>query len=417
MDRRVAVTGLGAVTPVGNDAQSTWESLKAGRSGITHITTFDAETFPVQIAGMVRDFDIAERVPEVKHRKHLSRAGGFGVAAALEALADAGLDGAYEPHEIGVAMAGSVGRANLQELVDMSWTIQESDGKAFPHHRPSDVLERDQNVFAATIGNLANAEGPMFAVSTACTASSHALGEAFRRVQEGDVKVMISGGSDALTTWFDVIGFGLLGALTKDHQDEPERASRPFDKERSGFVLGEGAVMLVLEELESAQARGARIYGEIAGYGSSMNAYRMTDPPPDGGGVTLAMDMAIKDSGLKPEDIQYVSAHGTSTPGNDKTETLAIKQVFGEHAGKLAISSVKSMTGHLTCGAGALNMLASLRTMTDGVISPTINLETPDPNCDLDYVPNTAREAQVDAVLVNAFAFGGTNGCLVVKKV
>jgi 3-oxoacyl-[acyl-carrier-protein] synthase II len=416
MDRRVAVTGLGAVTPVGNDAQSTWESLKAGRSGITHITTFDAETFPVQIAGMVRDFDVAERVPDRRQRKHLSRAGGFGVAAALEALEDAGLDGAYEPHEIGVAMAGSVGRANLQELVDMSWTIKESDGKAFPHHRPSDVLERDQNVFAATIGNLAGAEGPMFSVSTACTASSHALGEAFRRVQEGDAKVMIAGGSDALTTWFDVIGFGLLGALTKEHQDEPERASRPFDKDRSGFVLGEGAVMLILEDLESAQARGARIYGEIAGYGSSMNAYRMTDPPPDGGGVTLSMAMAIKDSGLAPEDIQYVSAHGTSTPGNDKTETLAIKQVFGDHASKLAISSVKSMTGLLTCGAGALNMLASLRAMTDGVISPTINLETPDPNCDLDYVPNVAREAQVDAVLVNAFAFGGTNGCLVVKK-
>jgi 3-oxoacyl-[acyl-carrier-protein] synthase II len=417
MDRRVAVTGLGAVTPVGNDAQSTWESLKAGRSGITHITTFDAETFPVQIAGMVRDFDIAERVADPKQRKHLSRAGGFGVAAALEALEDAGLDGAYEPHEIGVAMAGSVGRANLQELVDMSWTIKESDGKAFPHHRPSDVLERDQNVFAATIGNLANAEGPMFSVSTACTASSHVLGEAFRRVQEGDAKVMIAGGSDALTTWFDVIGFGLLGALTKEHQDEPEKASRPFDKDRSGFVLGEGAVMLILEDLESAQARGAKIYGEIVGYGSSMNAYRMTDPPPDGGGVTLSMAMAIKDSGLAPEDIQYVSAHGTSTPGNDKTETLAIKQVFGEHANKLAISSVKSMTGHLTCGAGALNMLASLRAMTDGVISPTINLETPDPNCDLDYVPNVAREAEVDAVLVNAFAFGGTNGCLVVKKV
>jgi 3-oxoacyl-[acyl-carrier-protein] synthase II len=417
MNRRVAVTGLGAVTPVGNDAQSTWESLKAGRSGITRITTFDAETFPVQIAGMVRDFDVSERVPDAKDRRHLGRAAGFGVAAALEALEDAGIDGAYEPHEVGVAMAGSVGRANLQELVDMSWVIKESGGKAFPKHRPSDVLERDQNVFAATIGNLAKAEGPMFSVSTACTASSHVLGEAFRRVQEGDAKVMIAGGSDALTTWFDVIGFGLLGALTKDHQDEPERASRPFDKERSGFVLGEGAVMLILEDMESAQARGARIYGEIVGYGSSMNAYRMTDPPPDGGGVTLAMETAIKDAGMTPEDIQYVSAHGTSTPGNDKTETLAIKQAFGEHAHKLAISSVKSMTGHLTCGAGALNMLASLRTLTDGVIVPTINLENPDPNCDLDYVPNQAREAPVDAVLINAFAFGGTNGCLVVKKV
>jgi 3-oxoacyl-[acyl-carrier-protein] synthase II len=410
VDRRVAVTGLGAVTPVGNSAQATWESLRAGRSGVTRITTFDAETFPVQIAGMVKDFD------PPAHR-HLSRAGGFGVAAALEAIEDSGFSGAYESHEIGVGVAGSVGRADLQALVDMSWTIKESDGHAFPRHRPSDVLERDQNILPATIANLAGAEGPMFSVSTACTASSHALGEAFRRVQEGDAKVMISGGTDALTTWFDVIGFGLLGALTKDHADEPEKASRPFDKERSGFVLGEGAVMLILEDLESAQARGARIYGEIAGYASSMNAYRMTDPPPDGGGVTLAMANAITDAGLSPTDIQYVSAHGTSTPGNDKTETVALKQVFGEHAGSLAISSVKSMTGHLTCGAGALNVLASLRAIGDGVVPPTINLENPDPNCDLDYVPNEAREADVDAVLVNAFAFGGTNGCLVVRKV
>jgi len=410
VDRRVAVTGIGAVTPVGNSAAETWESLRAGRSGVTRITTFDAETFPVQIAGMVKGF-------EPPAGKHLSRAAGFGVAAALEAIADSGFAGAYPSEEIGVGVAGSVGRADLQALVDMSWTIKESEGHAYPKHRPSDVLERDQNVFAATIGNLAGAEGPMFAVSTACTASSHALGEAFRRVQEGDAKVMISGGTDALTTWFDVIGFGLLGALTKNHQDEPERASRPFDKERSGFVLGEGAVMLVLEDLESAQARGARIYGEIAGYGSSMNAYRMTDPPPDGGGVTLAMANAIADAGMQPSEIQYVSAHGTSTPGNDKTETVAIKQVFGDHAGDLAISSVKSMTGHLTCGAGALNVLASLRALTDGVVPPTINLENPDPNCDLDYVPNEAREADVDAVLVNAFAFGGTNGCLVVRKV
>src|SRR6185503_10442084 len=258
-----------------------------------------------------------------------------------------------------------------ETLVDMSMTLARSEGHEHAHVDTDDVLTREQNVMTATIGRLAGAEGPMFSVSTACTASSHALGEAFRRVQEGDAKVMIAGGSDALTTWFDVIGFGLLGALTKEHADEPERASRPFDKDRSGFVLGEGAVMLILEDLESAQARGAKIYGEIAGYGSSMNAYRMTDPPPDGGGVTLAMDLALKDAGLAPEDIQYVSAHGTSTPGNDKTETLAIKQVFGEHADKLAISSVKSMTGHLTCGAGALNMLASLRAMTDGVISPT----------------------------------------------
>jgi 3-oxoacyl-[acyl-carrier-protein] synthase II len=413
--RRVAITGLGAVTPVGNDAETTWQSLVAGRSGIRKIDTFDAETFPVTIAGLVEGFDLAERVPESRARRHLSRAAGFGVAASLEALDDAGIDGnAYAPGEKGIAVGGSVGRPDLYELVEMSWQIKSSEGRDLYRQAPSTVLLRDQNVAPASVARLADFAGPMITVSTACTASAHALGEAFRAVQDGDAKLMLTGGYDALTTWFDVIGFGLLGALTQHHADEPEKASRPFDKDRAGFVLGEGAIMAVLEDWESAQARGARIYAELLGYGSSMNAYRMTDPPPDGGGVTLAMDMAIKDSGLAPEAIQYVSAHGTSTHGNDKTETLAIKQVFGDHAEKLAISSVKSMTGHLTCAAGALNLLASVRAISDGVVPPTINLETPDPDCDLDYVPNESRKLDVSASLVNSFAFGGTNGCLVV---
>jgi 3-oxoacyl-[acyl-carrier-protein] synthase II len=413
--RRVAITGLGAVTPVGNDAETTWQSLVAGRSGIRKIDTFDAETFPVTIAGLVEGFDLAERVPESRARRHLSRAAGFGVAASLEALDDAGIDGnAYAPGEKGIAVGGSVGRPDLYELVEMSWQIKSSEGRDLYRQAPSTVLLRDQNIAPASVARLADFEGPMITVSTACTASAHALGEAFRAVQDGDAKLMLTGGYDALTTWFDVIGFGLLGALTQHHADEPEKASRPFDKDRAGFVLGEGAIMAVLEDWESAQARGARIYAELLGYGSSMNAYRMTDPPPDGGGVTLAMDMAIKDSGLAPEAIDYVSAHGTSTHGNDKTETLAIKQVFGDHAEKLAISSVKSMTGHLTCAAGALNLLASVRAISDGVVPPTINLETPDPDCDLDYVPNESRKLDVSASLVNSFAFGGTNGCLVV---
>jgi 3-oxoacyl-[acyl-carrier-protein] synthase II len=413
--RRVAITGLGAVTPVGNDAETTWQSLVAGRSGIRKIDTFEAETFPVSIAGLVEGFDLAERLPDARMRRHLSRAAGFAVAAALEALEDASIDGdAYAPGEKGIAVGGSVGRPDLYELVEMSWQIKSSEGHNLYRQAPSTVLLRDQNVAPASVARLADFEGPMITVSTACTASAHALGEGFRAIQEGDAKLMLTGGYDALTTWFDVIGFGLLGALTKDHADEPEKASRPFDKDRSGFVLGEGAVLAVLEDWDSAQARGARIYAELLGYGSSMNAYRMTDPPPDGGGVTLAMELAMDDSGLPREAIDYVSAHGTSTPGNDKTETLAIKQVFGDHAEKLAISSVKSMTGHLTCAAGALNLLASVRAISDGVVPPTINLETPDPDCDLDYVPNEAREMNVRASLVNSFAFGGTNGCLVV---
>jgi 3-oxoacyl-[acyl-carrier-protein] synthase II len=413
--RRVAITGFGAVTPVGNTTEETWQSLVAGRSGIRKIDTFEAETFPVTIAGLVDGFDVAERVPDARARRHLSRAAGFAVAAALEALDDAGIDGdAYAPGEKGISVGGSVGRPDLYELVEMSWQIKSSEGHDLYRQAPSTVLLRDQNVAPASVARLADFEGPMITVSTACTASAHALGEGFRAVQEGDAKLMLTGGYDALTTWFDVIGFGLLGALTKEHADEPEKASRPFDKDRAGFVLGEGAVLAVLEDWESAQARGARIYAELKGYGSSMNAYRMTDPPPDGGGVTLAMELALDDSGLPRESIDYVSAHGTSTHGNDKTETLAIKQVFGDHAEKLAISSVKSMTGHLTCAAGALNLLASVRAISDGVVPPTINLETPDPDCDLDYVPNEARRMEVGASLVNSFAFGGTNGCLVV---
>jgi 3-oxoacyl-[acyl-carrier-protein] synthase II len=413
---RVAITGFGAVTPVGNDAETTWQSLVAGRSGIGKIDTFDAETFPVTIAGLVDGFDLSERVPDAHSRRHLSRAAGFAVASALEALDDAGIDGnTYAAGEKGISVGGSVGRPDLYELIEMSWQIKSSEGHNLYRQAPSTVLLRDQNVAPASMARLADFEGPMITVSTACTASAHAIGEGFRAVQDGDAKLMLAGGYDALTTWFDVIGFGLLGALTQDHADEPERASRPFDKERAGFVLGEGAVIAVLEDLESARARGARIYAELVGYGSSMNAYRMTDPPPDGGGVTLAMELALDDSGLPREAIDYVSAHGTSTHGNDRTETLAIKQVFGDHAEKLAISSVKSMTGHLTCAAGALNLLAATRSITDGVVPPTINLETPDPECDLDYIPNESRKLDVGAALINSFAFGGTNGCLVVK--
>jgi 3-oxoacyl-[acyl-carrier-protein] synthase II len=416
VNNRVAITGFGAVTPVGNDAKSTWESLVAGRSGVRRIETFDAETFPVKIAGQVQGFDPARHIPDARVRRHLSRAGGFAVAASLEALEDAGIEpDTYEPEERGLAVGGSVGRADLNELVEMSYTIKSSEGHTLYRQSPASVLLRDQNVAAARMATLAEARGPMISVSTACTASSHAIGEALRRVQEGDAKLMLAGGYDALTTWFDVIGFGLLGALTQEHADEPEKASRPFDADRHGFVLGEGAVLVVLEELDSARARGANVIAELVGYGSSMNAYRMTDPPPDGGGVTLAIDLALRDADLRPEQIDYVVAHGTSTPGNDKTETLAIKQVFGDHAYKVAISSPKSMIGHMTCAAGALNLLAGAYAIRDGIVSPTINLETPDPACDLDYVPNEARRMEVRAVLANAFAFGGTNGCLVLR--
>jgi 3-oxoacyl-[acyl-carrier-protein] synthase II len=417
MQKRVAITGLGAITPVGNDPETTWAALTAGRSGIGRLTTFPPDTFPVRIAGMVRDFDLAAFVPDPRARRHLSRGGAFGVAAALQALADAGVDrDVYRAPERGVCIGGSVGRPELQELCDVLHRRHASGERELWRMPPSSVLKRDQNLPLAVIGLLAACEGPMIGVSTACSGSAHALGEAFRRIQEGDAKLMVAGGYDALTTYLDVLGFALLGALNTECNDQPEKASRPFDRERSGFVLGEGAVVAILEEWDSARARGARIYAELAGYGSSMNAYRITDAPPDGGGAILAMAAALRESGLRADEVDYVAAHGTSTPGNDLCETVAIKEVFGREAYRLAVSSPKSMTGHLTSAAGSLNLLAAVLAMRDQVVPPTINYEFPDPKLDLDYVPNAARRTPVRAAMVNAFAFGGTNASLVVRQ-
>lgn len=413
---RVAVTGLGAITPVGKDVESTWSALKAGRSGVGRITTFDASTYPVQIAGMVEDFGDSD-LADPSFARYLSRGGKFGLIAGAEALADAGVaDAPYEPHDKGISMGGSVGRPDLQELSDVLQTREASDGRELLRRSPTAIMTTSQNVAPAAIAKLGDCRGPMMGISTACTASAHAIGEATRRIQEGEAKLMVAGGADALTTWLDVLGFTLLGALTKDYNDDPEHGSRPFDRDRTGFVLGEGAVMMVLEDMDAARERGARIYGEVAGYGSSLNAYRMTDPPPDGSGPDLAMKGALRESGLSPEDIDHVVAHGTGTPGGDVSETAAIKRVFGDHAKKLAVNSNKSMTGHTTCAAGALSLMTALLAMRDGVIAPTINLDNADPELDLDYVPNQAREARVKAAMVNAFAFGGTNAVLVARR-
>lgn len=415
--KRVAVTGVGAVTPGGNDAASTWESLVAGRSGIGPITTFEADSYAVRIAGLVKDFDINDRLPDRRTAHHLGRAGAYGVAAGLEALDDAAIPaGFYSPAERGISLGASVGRPDIQELAELAMPTYTDDAWRLRLPRPSGVLERSSNVAIGALAGLAGCEGPVLSVSTACAASGHALGEAYRTIQEGDARMVLAGGTDALTSWLDVLGFSLLGALNSESNESPQTASRPFDATRSGFVLGEGAVVVVLEEWESAVARGARILGEIVGYGSSMNAYRITDAPPDGSGPDLAMANALKESGLEAEDFDYVAAHGTSTPGNDLCETVAIKTVFGLHAHKLAVSSPKSMTGHLTAAAGGLNMLAAVFGMRDGVVCPTVNQEHPDPKLDLDYVPNTARSMPVRAAMVNAFAFGGTNAALVVRR-
>jgi 3-oxoacyl-[acyl-carrier-protein] synthase II len=418
MSARIAITGFGAVTPVGNDAESTWQGLVSGKSGIRKIQTFDASTYPVQIAGMVEGFDLAEHVPDESLRKHLSRAGGFAVAAAMEALDDAGLRDVYEPFERGVSLGGSVGRTELQEMSDILNARKESreNGGGLRRWDPDEVFVFDQNMAPAAIAQMADCRGPMVSVSTACTGSAHAIGEAMRRIQDGEAKMMLAGGYDSLTSWLDVLGFSLLGALTKDYNDDPQRASRPFERDRSGFVLGEGAVLMVLEDLEEARARGAPLLAEIVGYAASLNAYRMTDPPPDGGGAVIAVGNALRESGFRPEDVDYVVAHGTGTPAGDASETTAIKRAFGEHAYNLAVTSPKSMVGHTTCAAGALNMLAAIGAMRESVISPTINYDNPDPELDLDFVGNEARQREVNVAVTNAFAFGGTNGALVVCK-
>jgi 3-oxoacyl-[acyl-carrier-protein] synthase II len=412
---RVAITGLGAVTPLGNDAEATWRGLVAGRSGIGPITQFDASTYPVRIAGEVKDFELGQRVPDPSLRRRLTRAAAFGVAAAAEALAAASLNpDAYPPHDKGVSIAGSVGRPPLQEFADAFQLMEASGNHRLLRQAPADVIRRSQNVAALVIAQLAGCAGPPITINTACAASAQSIGEAYRRIQDGEVRMMVAGGYDSLTSYVDVLGFALLGALVSDSNDQPERASRPFDRTRAGFVLGEGAVMVVLEDLESAQRRGAPILGEIVGYGSSMNAYRITDSPPDGAGAIAAIRQALAESGLRTDEIDYVAAHGTSTPGNDLTETVALKEVFGADVRSLAISSPKSMTGHLTAAAGALNVLAAVLAIRDSILPPTINLDHPDPRLDLDYVPNVARPRIVRTALVNAFAFGGTNATLMV---
>lgn len=414
--RRVVITGIGAVTPVGRDAESSWESLKAGRSGVRRIEYYDVSAFPVQIAGICEDFDLSQ-LPDQEAARYLHRGERFGVAAAVEALRNAGLEpGTYAPERVGIAIGGSVDRPELQEFSDAFAVRATSEGRELHRFPPIQTLLNSQNTACAEIARVAGADGPVIGISTACTASAHSIGEAFRLIQDDEVDMMVAGGFDALTTWCDLLGFSLLGALTTQYNDDPEHASRPFDRDRSGFVLGEGGVVVVLEEQEAAEARGAKILAELVGYGSSLNRYRMTDPPPDGGGGVIAMNAALREAGLGPGDVDYVVAHATSTPAGDVSETVAIKRVFGDDSRRIVVTSPKSMTGHTTCAASALNLLAGVYAMRDGVVSPTINVDNQDPECDLDCVPNEARELDVGVVLVNGFAFGGTNGALAVKR-
>jgi len=407
--KRVVVTGLGTVNPVGIGIEETWKNIKAGKSGIGKITKFDASQLPSQIAGEVKGFKPEEFMPA----KLVSRVDTFiqyAIASTRMALEDAGLPLNDLGDEVGVIIG--VGMGGVGQIEHYTRILDE---RGYRRVTPFFIPMIIPNMAAGQVAILFGAKGPNTAVCTACAAGNHAIGESFRLIREGLAKVMICGGTESLITPLCVAGFSVMKALST-RNDEPEKASRPFDAKRDGFVIAEGCGILILEELEHALKRGAKIYAEIIGYGLNADAYHMTAPCPDGDGAARCIEMALKDAGIKPEDVDYINAHGTSTPLNDAAETKAIKKVFGEHAYKLMVSSTKSMTGHLLGGAGGLEGVLTVLSLYEGVIPPTINLEEPDPECDLDYVPNQARKADIKIALSNAFGFGGTNACVIFKK-
>jgi 3-oxoacyl-[acyl-carrier-protein] synthase II len=410
MNKRIVVTGIGAVTPIGIGKDAYWQALLGGKSGVGRITLFDPTDFDVQIAAEVQDFVPSEHVG--KEARRMDRFAQFGVAAALEALRDSGLViDETNAERVGVLIGSGIGGlATLEEQVG----ILNSKGPS----RVSPMLIPMMIADMATgwVSILTGAQGPGTTVVTACATGAHALGDSLEIIRRGDADVMIAGGAEAAITRSSVAGFGNMKAMTSKFNDRPLDASRPFDKERDGFVIGEGAGVVILETLEHAQKRGARIYAELAGYGMTSDAHHITQPSPDGSGVKRAMLKALSNACLNPEQIGYVNAHGTSTPLNDKAETAALKLAFGDHAYKLQISSTKSMTGHLLGGAGAIEAIAVALALHHQIIPPTINYTTPDPDCDLDYVPNTAREAKFDAAVSNNSGFGGHNAVVAFKK-
>ena len=411
MKRRVVVTGLGAISPVGNDVATTWRSLVEGRSGAAPITKFDASQFPVRFAAEVKNFDALDFMDrkEAKRADHYTQ---YAVAAAVQAMADAGFaDGnGYDREQTGVILGSGIGGLkSFEEQHDVYRARGPS--KISPFFIPMFIAD----IAAGIVSMRFNARGPNYATVSACATSAHAIGDAYRAIQYGDAEVMITGGAEATVTPMAIGGFANMKALS-ERNDSPATASRPFDATRDGFVMGEGSAVIVLEELEHARRRGARIYAEVAGYGATGDAYHLTAPAPDGEGAQRAMKRAMADGGLTPADIQYVNAHGTSTPANDFNETRAIKAVFGDHAKSLNVSSTKSATGHMLGAAGSLEFIVSSLVVRDGVIPPTINYQTPDPELDLDYTPNTPVKRDVTAALSNSFGFGGHNVTLAVRR-
>jgi len=409
--RRVVVTGMGILSPLGNDLKSSWDGIVNGRSGIGPITHFDASAFSTRIAGQVKDFDAAAWIAP-KDIKKMDPFVHYGVAASMMAIADAGLDiNEADAERIGVAIGAGIGGLKGIEETTLKWA-EGGPRKISPFYVPSTII----NMIAGQVSIMTGAKGPNIAAVTACTTATHNIGLAFRMIQYGEADAMIAGGAEYATTPTSVGGFCSMKALST-RNDDPHRASRPWDKDRDGFVMGDGAGILVLEEYERAKARGAKIYCELVGFGMSGDAYHMTAPSENGDGAARCMRNAIKDAGLDASAIGYINAHGTSTPAGDLAETMAVKAALGEHAYKTMVSSTKSMTGHLLGAAGGVEAVFSAMAIHAGVIPPTINLENPSEGCDLDYVPNTAREAKIDIAMSNSFGFGGTNGTLVFKRV
>ncbi|HQU83049.1 MAG TPA: beta-ketoacyl-ACP synthase II [Pyrinomonadaceae bacterium] len=410
MKRRVVVTGLGLVTANGNDVPSTWDALKRGESGADLIKKFDTENFPVKFACEVKDFNVEDFLDK-KEARRMGAFSHFAIAAADEAVKDSGL----KIDESNAEMVGTYISSGIGDF----WAIEREHEKllnAGPGRvSPFFIVSAIVNLASGNVSIRHGAKGPNSATATACSAGAHAIGDSFRLIERGDADAMICGGAESAITPMSVAGFASMRALST-HNEEPKKASRPFDAERDGFVIGEGAGILILEELEFAKARGAKIYAEIVGYGMSGDAFHVTMPDETGSGAIRVMTKAIKDAGISPEQIGYINAHGTSTPYNDKFETLAIKKVFGEHAYKLAVSSTKSMTGHALGAAGGIEAVISVLSLKENQLMPTINYENPDPECDLDYVPNEPRNAEVEFALSNSFGFGGTNACLIFKR-
>ena len=410
--RRVVITGLGLITPVGNAVEESWRNILAGKSGIAPISHFDAKDLPVRFCGAIKDLDLDEYIPK-KEQKKMDPFIHYGLAAGLQAVKDAGLDveqGGVDAHDVGVAIGSGIGGLPGIEKGTMT-LLNHGPRRISPFYVPSNII----NMISGHLSIRCGFKGPNFAIVTACATGTHNIGNAARLIAHGEAEVMVAGGAEMSSTPTGMAGFANARALSA-RNEAPEAASRPWDQARDGFVLSDGAGVVVLEELEHARGRGARIYAELAGYGMSGDAWHITAPSEDGEGAVRCMRKALNDAGVAPEQIDYVNAHGTSTPAGDVIESDALKRVFGDHASCLPVSSTKSMVGHMLGAAGSVEAIYCVLALRDQAAPPTINLDNPDPACDLDYIPHEARDLKIDCVLSNSFGFGGTNGCVVLKR-